>query len=373
MSKLRAQVLSPSPENLKKAARHLQKGDVVAVPTETVYGLAGSAFHEGALLKIFETKERPKFDPLIVHVYWQGYGSLRSAQTAKHPSLARLGELNLTNPALLSYKAQHLAEILIRSFWPGPLTLILPKVPQVPDLVTSGLSSVALRMPRHPVAQELIQAAGPLAAPSANRFGRISPTSSGDVLRELGDRIDLILDGGPCDVGVESTVLNLSPEGKLELFRPGGTPVSDIERVTGEEVLLPRGPQAGISPGLLAQHYSPRTPMRLLPAPLRDISRDLLETLLLEPPAAGTYGLLVFQGDPELAVQQFQEKSGKQAFGRVLSRSGSLAEAARNLFAELRTLDSSGAAIILAEPCPTTEGLGHAISDRLRRAQHSRN
>lgn len=191
-----AELLQPTAENLARAGEALRRGELVGMPTETVYGLAGNALDAEAVARIFAVKERPTFDPLIVHVAPELRG------------LDAFGEAELVDVAALDGDARTHIEALISRFWPGPLTLVLPRGARVPDLVTSGLATVAVRMPRHPVAQALIRAAQrPLAAPSANRFGRISPTSAADVQAELGDRIGLILDGGSSEVGVESTVL----------------------------------------------------------------------------------------------------------------------------------------------------------------------
>jgi L-threonylcarbamoyladenylate synthase len=304
-------VLAPTAEGLALAAARLAAGAVVAIPTETVYGLAGRAFDEHALAQIFAAKDRPTFDPLNVHVL----------------GLDAEGVIGPLAPA-----QRATAERLARAYWPGPLTLVLPRGARVPDLATSGLPTVAVRAPRHPVAQKLIAAVGPLAAPSANRFGRISPTSAADVVAELGDRVELVVDGGPCDVGLESTIVAIDEGGGLTLLRPGGVPLDGLE--------LAGGPVR--APGMLPSHYAPRKPLYFLG----------------EPAPPGRVGLLVF--DPAAAA--------RVAAVRVEVLGLDLETAARRLFAALRALDASDADILVAERCPTRAGLGHAIADRLERA-----
>ena len=229
-----------SSADLRRAAELLRAGRLVAFPTETVYGLGANALDEAAVQRIFDAKGRPLSSPLIVHV---------SSQAMLEPVVAEWPE-----------NARRLA----RKFWPGPLTLVLPKQPTVPDVATAGLATVGVRMPAHPVALALIHECGlPLAAPSANRFTQLSPTTADHVRQSLGDRVDMILDGGPCTVGIESTVLSLATTPPT-LLRPGGIPRAKIEDVIGPVQLLAKpsdGPHA--SPGLQAKHYSPRTPLFL--------------------------------------------------------------------------------------------------------------
>jgi L-threonylcarbamoyladenylate synthase len=305
------------------AARIIREGGLVAFATETVYGLGGNALDPSAVARIFEAKQRPHFDPLIVHL----------AEPAEIDRVCtRTGDNALR---------------LIDAFWPGPLTLVLPKHDIVPDLVTSGLSSVGVRVPDHTLARELIRLAGvPVAAPSANLFGKVSPTTAQHVLDQLGDRIDCVLDGGPCRVGIESTVLSLDDESRPLLLRPGGVALEDLEDVIGPVEVAAAGrddtPQA--APGMLTQHYAPSTPVVLV-----DDWSDVK-------PAASA--ALAFRRVPEASLFAAIE---------VLSPGGSLREAAANLFAALRRLDASGARTIYAERVPET-GLGRAINDRLRRA-----
>lgn len=299
------------------AAQLLKQGGVVAIPTETVYGLAADAFNEEAVLTIFSVKQRPAFDPLIVHV--------RDRQ--------QLDQVAHVPPE---------AEALLERFWPGPLTLVLPKRPGVPDLVTSGLDTVAVRMPAHPMTRALLNALdAPLAAPSANPFGYVSPTTAQHVLDQLGGRIPYILDGGPCSVGVESTILGW--QGNWVLYRPGGVPVEAIEEVVGPVHQAPTNarPQA---PGMLESHYAPRKPVHVgdVPALLRRF-------------AGRAVGVISFRSEHPAHRCE------------VLSPEGDLAAAARHLFAVLRELDTSDCQVIVAERFPE-EGLGRAINDRLRRA-----
>ena len=310
-----------SEEELGRAADLLRGGGVVAFPTETVYGLGADARNDGAVARIFEIKGRPRFDPLIVHV--------------SEPAMARevAGEI----PAA--------AEELIRRFWPGPLTLVLPKREEVSDLVTAGLPTVGVRMPRHPLALELIRRAGvPVAAPSANPFGRTSPTTAQHVADWLGGAVDAILDGGPCAVGVESTILSMAGNEPV-LLRMGGLALEDIEEAIGAVRVAPPTDEMPLAPGRLLRHYAPRT--RLVLVEKGDAARGDRRA-----------GLLSFAGHAE---------EGLFGAAEVLSRAGDVREAAANLFAALRRLDAAGLDAIYAETAPE-RGLGRAINDRLRRA-----
>lgn len=312
------------PRALQYAAAELRAGRVVAFPTETVYGLGADALNERAVAAVFAIKNRPHFDPLIVHL--------------PHREAAALYTVDLDPRALA----------LMERFWPGPLTLVVKKRPLIPDLVTAGLDTVALRVPAHPVALALLQTAGvPIAAPSANPFGYVSPTTAFHVQELLGDAIDVILDGGPCSIGVESTVCALTDETPV-ILRPGGVAVEDIEALIGP-VALPVGmhPDAR-SPGTLPRHYSPHVPVVLLP-PGEPIPR---------PPAGERVGLLSFT--LPFGVEGY-------TVVEVLSPTGDLHQAAANLFAALRRLDRAGLDRILVEPVPES-GIGRAIMDRLRRA-----
>lgn len=314
---------------LDRAAHLLREGGVVAFPTETVYGLGANALAPAAVARIFEIKGRPRFDPLIVHVA----GRDGAEQLALHfpPLAARLAE----------------------RFWPGPLTLVLPRREIVPDIVTSDLPSVALRVPDHPIALELIRKTGrPLAAPSANPFGQISPTTAEHVRSQLGPLVDAILDGGPCRVGVESTVLWLAGEGPPRLLRPGGVPLEEIEALAGEVLLGPPPEEAEttadhpLAPGMLARHYAPRTPL----------------TLVQEGQAAHLAGEAA-----GLLAWRRCDSPERWKNVEILSATGDLRESAANLFAALRRLDAAGCASLVAERVPD-KGLGRAINDRLHRA-----
>lgn len=311
----------PISTDVARAAELLRNGGVVAFPTETVYGLGGNALDPHAVARIFAAKDRPHFDPLIVHI-------------AARDWLNRL-VTEIPEPA----------RRLMDRCWPGPLTLVLPKSDRVPDLVTSGLPSVAVRMPNHPLALELIRRADcPVAAPSANLFGRLSPTRAEHVREQLGDRIDLILDGGPCRIGVESTVLQFTAAGPM-LLRAGGVPLERLEPLIGPVAIATSDASHPAAPGMLPRHYAPRTPIEIVPdlAQLTPRERDGL--LTLTPPA-----------HPE-----------RFAAVEVLSPTGDLTEAAANFFAALHRLDAAPIDRIVALPFPN-EGLGRALNDRLRRA-----
>ncbi len=312
------------PGLLHSAAVMLRRGGIVAFPTETVYGLGAMVFDEQAVARVFEAKQRPRFDPLIVHI----------------SGIEQLG--------LLVERVPEAARVLISRFWPGPLTLILPKAAGVPDLVTAGLPTVAVRMPRHPMALALIRQVGlPVAAPSANPFGRTSPTAAHHVRGPLGGRIDLVLDGGACSVGIESTILSLCGDPPV-LLRPGGVAVEEIEALVGPVARTPPLSSAPVSaPGMLPRHYAPRTPFQVW---------DGSETVCAHP--GERVGVLAFK-------KTFG--AGPYAARQVLSEDGDLREAAANLFGALRRLDEQGLDRIVAEPVPNV-GLGCAINDRLARA-----
>lgn len=358
---MHTRILKPGPKALAEAAAILRAGGLVGMPTETVYGLAGSAFDEKALAAIFAAKERPTFDPLIVHVAPPVDWPAEDAGAR----LAFLESTGLVDLAQLTSRARGRVAALAAAFWPGPLTLVLPKRPRVPDLATSGLPTVAVRMPAHPVARALILEAGvPVAAPSANRFGRISPTTAKDVVAELDGRIPVVLDGGACGVGVESTVASVSRGGAIAVLRPGGVSREALSTAAAAPVTAgPRTVPAGVrrsSPGTLESHYAPSIPLRLLGA------RGLAGASL--PPGSDPVGLLLASGDARRAERHWSAKLSRRVVARSLSESGNAEEAARRLFSALRALDASGAVALFAEPWPDEKGLGHAIADRLRRA-----
>jgi L-threonylcarbamoyladenylate synthase len=312
--------------NLALLARHIRAGGLVAVPTETVYGLAGDATSRKACLRIFAAKGRPSNDPLIVHI----------------ASLRDLGLVALPNPAALK---------LARAFWPGALTMVLPKTAAVPDAATAGLPSVAVRMPSHPLFRKLIRLSGvPLAAPSANPFGYVSPTTADHVARSLGGRISHILDGGPSAIGLESTIVDLRDPRRPAILRPGAITRDEIANVLGVPVARSRKPAAGrrarLAPGQMARHYSPQTPVvlhaRLSPRAARENPRDAW--LFVSRPA-GVRGKNIFWLDAK----------------------GDLRRAARRLFAALRELDEGGFRRIHVER-PAGAGMAEALADRIGRA-----
>ena len=323
---------APDPETIGRAAAVLRQGGLVAFPTETVYGLGANAMDGRAVRRIFEVKGRPPDNPLIVHV-------------------AAVSEV-----AVLVREVPPAARLLGEKFWPGPLTLVLPAAPGVPREVRAGLETVAVRMPSHPVALALIRAAGvPVAAPSANTSGRPSPTTAAHVLEDLGGKIEVILDGGPAPVGVESTVLDMTAEVPTVL-RPGGVPVEALAAVLGEVRRTRGGTARPRSPGMKYRHYAPR----------------------------GT--LILVEGSPEAQAAVIRELARRHASRRVVILAadesasaypgwtvvgygprGDLEEVARRLFGALRRCDELGAELILAE-ATARRGLGLAVWDRLRRA-----
>lgn len=315
-------------ETVAEAAELLKKGNLVAFPTETVYGLGADARNPESVARIFESKQRPSFDPLIVHV----------------------SDVNQAKKLVTEFSK--MAERLAERFWPGPLTLVLPRNSQIPDLVTSGLAGVGIRIPEHSMALQLLETADcPVAAPSANPFGGISPTTAQHVRDGLEGRIDGILDGGPCKVGVESTVLSLMTS-QPTILRPGGTPIEDIESVIGPVLQAKSDPQkddsAQPAPGMLGRHYAPSTPLMIIARGTKAIPIAGKQTGLL------TYG-------PETGVED--------RFDHVksLSLDENLRTCAANLFAAMRSLDSANLDVIIAHDFPDF-GLGLALNDRLHRA-----
>jgi L-threonylcarbamoyladenylate synthase len=305
--------------DLTTAKNLLQRGDLVAIPTETVYGLAGNALDASAVAHIFEVKKRPSFDPLIVHIADYSHVSKYATQI----------------PAQ--------AERLAKEFWPGPLTLLLKKRSVIPDLVTSGLDTVGIRCPNHPLTQSLLKLVDfPLAAPSANPFGFVSPTTAAHVNEQLGSKIKYVLDGGACKIGVESTIVGFE-NNKTIVHRLGGIDVEQLESIVGQVELAAPG-SAVNAPGQLKSHYAPGKRM---------FTADL-ETAI---------GLIDLE---KVAILSFQNDF-KAKHQVILSQKGDLAEAARNLFGALRQLDKMPVDLILAEFVPD-EGIGRAINDRLRRA-----
>ncbi len=315
-------VLSITPENLTLAAQAIRRGELVAMPTETVYGLAGDALNPASLARIFAVKQRPYFDPLIVHI----------------EDIAWVEKLCAFVPQPM--------RVLMERCWPGPVTFVLPKREIVPSLATSGLPDVALRMPSHPAALALIRESGtPLAAPSANPFGRLSPTCVAHVSADFQEGIACILDGGPCAIGVESTVLGWQ-SGQLILLRPGGNPVEALESIL-QETILPLPPASGSpqSPGALPWHYAPRTPLVLLES------------------------YQIPEGSQDTGLLWFGLSSPPKGYARVehLAHDGNWLAAAADFFAALHRLDRLDLKQIVASTVPES-GLGRAINDRLRKA-----
>lgn len=320
---LNTHVTTAGPDAIGAAGRCLLAGGLVAFPTETVYGLGADATQGLAVARLYEAKGRPAFNPLIAHV-----DGLEAAR-----------QIAIFSP---------LAEKLATAFWPGPLTLVLSRKPDCPvsDLALAGLDTIAVRVPAHPVARALLAGFGkPIVAPSANRSGHVSPTTAAHVLADLADRIDIIIDGGDCAVGIESTIVDCSGPHPT-LLRPGGLPREAVERVLGQSLASAQTdndtPLAPSAPGMLESHYAPRAAVRLNAT---DAGRD--EVLL----AFGPHG---------------------PATPFNLSPRGDLVEAAANLFSQLRAIDRAGARAIAIMPIPH-EGLGEAINDRLRRAAAPRN
>jgi L-threonylcarbamoyladenylate synthase len=310
---------------VEKAAELLRSGHVVALPTETVYGLAADAFNPGAVLKIFEAKNRPRFDPLIVHL-------------PDRNALERVARVDADERNLIDKLTAH--------FWPGPFTIVLPRRESIPDIVTAGLETVAVRISAHPVFAEVIRTAGsPLAAPSANRFGRISPTAADHVLEELNGLIPLIVDGGPTAHGLESTIVTIR-NGRIELLRRG--PITEEQLAEFGEVVVAGPTPRPEAPGQLPSHYAPRTRLLLVEdASASDVGASL------------RCGLLSWKSAADPRFVEIRRLSERQA----------LPEAAANLFRLLRELDACNLDLIVAEKVPD-HGLGAAINDRLRRASN---
>ncbi len=311
-------------DNIQEAAQYLQQNDVVGIPTETVYGLAGNIYSEKAIRKIFAVKQRPLFNPLIVHL----------------PNVARLHEVVSEIPP----KAKDLA----KHFWPGPLTLILKKKDSIPDLITAGKDTVAVRIPQHPTTLALLNALPfPLAAPSANPFNRISPTTADHVAAYFKNEIPMVLDGGPCQRGLESTIVGFE-NGQPILYRLGAISKEALEAVVGPISVQSKAEKAPQAPGMLAKHYAPKTKMHLHSniLPFLDQHKDQ---------RIGVLSLKKHFDHPAVVHNE------------VLSQTGDLEEAAANLYGALHRLDSHNLDLIVAERMPNS-GLGLSINDRLERA-----
>ncbi len=314
-------------QDIHLAQSLLESGNLVAIPTETVYGLAANALDPEAISKIFLAKQRPRFNPLIVHT----------------SSVERVGEYVAHFPD----SARELAQ----KFWPGPLTLVLPRKKIIPDLVTAGLPNVGIRVPNHPLSLALLGKLDfPLAAPSANPSNYVSPTRAEHVEAQLGEQVSLILDGGPSEVGIESTIVSWE-SGQGVILRLGGLSVEALEEVAGTLLIHKKGSKQALAPGMLSKHYAPHTPLILLK------NRGEVANYMKKHPDK-EIGALVFQNyldgiPPELQI--------------ILSPQGSMEEAARNIFAAIREIDQARVQLILAETFPE-KGLGRALNDRLQRA-----
>lgn len=321
-------------EAVAGAVALLQDGEVVGLPTETVYGLAADVFNAEAVAKVFEVKERPSFDPLIVHL-------------GHKKDLLRVAEV--------PEELKEVVDELMAAFWPGPLTIVLPKTAEVPDLVTSGLATVGVRMSAHEVMRAVAKEL-PVAAPSANRFGRISPTSADAVMAELGGRIPMVVDGGACRDGLESTIIapEMSDKGPvLRLLRPGPVSREDLRKIA--KVIRPKRSKADHveAPGQIESHYAPSTPLILMAKPSDFVPEEGVK-----------YGLLSYRGEGNASLLDATD----WAHVEVMSPGkGKLAEGAVRLFYCLRNLDAAGVDVIVSESVAET-GIGVAMMDRLRRA-----
>jgi len=310
-------------KSIEKAVFYLNKGEVVAIPTETVYGLAANIYNETALKKIFEIKQRPFFNPLIVHI----------------DSIESLDKIAKNVPEK--------AKLLAKHFWPGPLTMIFEKNKTVSNIVTADKNTVAVRIPNHPVALELIKKIGvPLAAPSANPFGSISPTSARHVEKYFKNKLDVILDGGMSEKGIESTIVGFK-KGEVIVYRLGSVSLEMLELVVGNVKIIKSSEKQPIAPGMLDKHYAPKTPMIMSNNPLHTAFNLIGKNI----------GLLVFEG----------KHISKEYFTEVLSETGDLEEAAKNLYAAMHKLDAKGFDLLIAEKFPD-RGIGKSINDRLTRA-----
>ena len=331
---MKTQVLPITPESVALAARLLQQGELVALPTETVYGIAADARNGEAVKKIFEAKGRPQDNPLIVHICGM---EMLNGIVSEVPERAKK---------------------LAAAFWPGPLTMVMPRGPEVSDVTCAGLDTVGVRMPSHPVVQQVIKASGvAFAAPSANLSGKPSPTNAQDVFTDMDGRLPLILDGGECDWGVESTVVSVVGE-KPTLFRPGHITLEDLERALGEEVevskaILEKLPEGAVvrSPGMKYKHYAPKADVTLLDGTFEQFKA------YVDAHAAENPSCLCFTGEAEKLGVPCVE----------YGREGDGADQAKHIFRSLRALDEQGDAVVYAR-CPQKDGLSMAVYNRLIRA-----
>ena len=310
--------------DIKKAKKALKKNKLVAIPTETVYGLAGNAYDESALVEIFKLKNRPFYNPLIVHI----------------KSASSISDVAIDIPES--------AMILAEKFWPGPLTLVLKKQPHISDLITAGKDTVAVRVPNHPVALALLDKLDfPLAAPSANPFGSISPTNADHVFNYFGGKLEVILDGGECEKGLESTIIGFENNQPV-LYRHGSISSEEIEKITGKLSTITNSEKTPNAPGMLSRHYAPNTATYL--------TNNVVE--LIKCFKGKRIGILVFKN----------QINGKDIIHKeILSKSGDLNEAAKNLYAAMHRLDENNLDVIIAERLPDI-GLGKTMNDKLERA-----
>lgn len=310
-------------KQIEAAAEVLLNGGIIGMPTETVYGLGGMAYSEAAVKEIYRVKQRPFYNPLILHI-----SGIKDIDTVA---------------AQIPDAAYRLAE----KFWPGPMTLVVGKKTEVPGIVTAGHDTVAIRVPSHPVAQQLLKATGaPVAAPSANPFGRTSPTTAAHVLEYFEEQIPLILDGGPCEVGIESTIIGFD-NGKPVIYRQGTVTEQQIVKIAGKVDRFVNEEAAPRAPGMLSRHYAPKTPLV--------VTKDVVATA--EAYAGKRLGIISFSGS--ILPQAVSEI--------VLSRTGSLKEAAANLYRSIHQMDNAAVDLIIAEEFPAT-GIGAALNDKLYRA-----
>lgn len=335
-------ILSASTDSIARAAELISKGKLVAFPTETVYGLGASAYNAEAVERVFAVKSRPAHNPLIVHI-------------------ASVDDVHFAARLPIEHKVKE-RFAAVSQFWPGPLSIVLPKNPRIAPAVSAGLDTVAVRVPDNAVARAIIREARcPIAAPSANVFGSVSPTTAQHVEESLADTIDLVIDGGPCRIGLESTVISLLGE-KVQILRPGGITREDLSHVLSPGDLAPvelkRFERANtveersglLSPGMLASHYAPRTPLYFK------------EDFPIRPPGKRV-GLICFKEPPA------DFPGHEYAYVWILSKDGDLDEVAAKLFAALRQMDGYGLDLLLVDSCPE-DGIGYAIMDRLRRATY---
>lgn len=359
-------IFEPSNENLIKCSHALKASEIVAMPTETVYGLAANCFDEIAIEKVFKSKNRPTFDPLIVHV-----NTNEINHSSKFPNLDYLFSLNLISINQINDSLKQTYETLMKTFWPGPLTIIFPKSILVPDLVTSGLQTVAIRAPKHEVAQNLIKLANsPLCAPSANRFGRISPTKASDVYEELNGSIPYIIDGGECEIGLESTVVSVS-EQSIHILRPGAITSEILHNATGLQIIERTNNSPTLNaPGMLETHYAPRKPLLLFNENQLNkemIIKSIEQLKKIDPKNKITKCSLLLNNDSSknkwLSILPL---SILDIF--YLNSNENTETAAKQFFETLRKADHSNSDCIIAEQFSIDLGIGHAIRDRLQKA-----